>query len=693
MATVPLALAFRLPKLDLRPMHGDEAVHAYKFNILWQTGLYEYDPNEYHGPTLYYFTFPSVWLSGAGDFGETTEFAFRIVPVLFGVGLILLLPLVADGLGRAATIWAAVLTAISPAMTFYNRYYIPEMLLVFFTFAAIAAGWRYARTRRIGWALTTGACLGLMHATKETCIIAYGAMAAALLGTLVWSRLSHTGESPVPQTVRRESPVPQTVRRESPVPQTVRSDRVCGVTPCGWRETRVHRPRGLSACGHAQAGATLQTESTSSEGDGAPCEPSPTLRGDGAPGGRRANGVQSHLSIKAFVVGAVVAVVVSITLFSAFFTNASGPIDSLRAYATYFDRAGGHGIHNHPWYYYFRILLYFHYPPAPVWSEGLIVLLAIIGAGVVVFGKSIRSGHHLPGRHPSGYRLPGCHRQLAASDQTQENQAEHGRASRTRHTGTGRMWHTGASVSGEDVHDAHLSLLRFLTLYTLVMTVIHSAIPYKTPWCMLGFFHGMILLAGVGVAAALGRGKVREGILAPASSSVPASSAPGSSAPVARFTFGRGAVGVLLLVGAVHLGWQAYLANFRFAADNRNPYVYAHPLRGVVRLADWVEKLAAVHPDGHRMLVKVITDDPWPLPWYLRRFERVGYWERPPDDPDAPVVITSLDVQPALDERLRNKYRTSYYGLRPDVVLLVYVQQELWDAFAVKERRKRDGGR
>ena len=30
------------------------------------------------------------------------------------------------------------------------------------------------------------------------------------------------------------------------------------------------------------------------------------------------------------------------------------------------------------------------------------------------------------------------------------------------------------------------------------MLVVYSAIPYKTPWCLLGFLHGMILLAGVG---------------------------------------------------------------------------------------------------------------------------------------------------------------------------------------------------
>src|SRR6266436_8583667 len=92
----------------------------------------------------------------------------RVLKKLFGLGMILLLPLIADGLGRKGTIWAAVFTAISPAFVFYSRYYIHEMLLVFFAFLALAAGWRYWRTRRIGWVLLAGAGLGLMHAIQET---------------------------------------------------------------------------------------------------------------------------------------------------------------------------------------------------------------------------------------------------------------------------------------------------------------------------------------------------------------------------------------------------------------------------------------------------------------------------------------------------------------------------------------------
>ena len=120
------ALALRLPQLDRRPLHTDESVHAIKFRGLWEQGVYRYDPHEYHGPSLYYFTLPSAWLSGARNFADTSETTYRIVPVLFGVGLILLLPLLRDGLGTGATLAAGVLTAVSPALLFFSRYYIRQ---------------------------------------------------------------------------------------------------------------------------------------------------------------------------------------------------------------------------------------------------------------------------------------------------------------------------------------------------------------------------------------------------------------------------------------------------------------------------------------------------------------------------------------------------------------------------------------
>ena len=54
------ALAVRLPRLDLRPMHCDEANQAMRAGLLLETGRYHYDPQEHHGPSLYFAALPSL---------------------------------------------------------------------------------------------------------------------------------------------------------------------------------------------------------------------------------------------------------------------------------------------------------------------------------------------------------------------------------------------------------------------------------------------------------------------------------------------------------------------------------------------------------------------------------------------------------------------------------------------------------
>ena len=159
-------------------MHTDEAVHADKFRDLLEAGKYEYDPDEYHGPTLNYFTLIPALLSGDRTYTEITEVTVRIVPVVFSVIVIALTVFLVRGLGFA-TIPIVLLAAVSPAMFFYSRYYIQETLLVCFTFGALIGGYRYARTKALRWALVAGVFVGLMHATKETCVIAFGAMGMA----------------------------------------------------------------------------------------------------------------------------------------------------------------------------------------------------------------------------------------------------------------------------------------------------------------------------------------------------------------------------------------------------------------------------------------------------------------------------------------------------------------------------------
>ncbi len=505
-----LALALWSWSLGQRPMHNDEAVNGIKFGQLWDHGGYKYDPNEHHGPALYYATLLVNRLTGAPkDFDVFSESRLRFTTVIFGVGLILLLPLVADGLGRKATGWAALFTAVSPAIVFYSRYYIHEVLLVFFTFLALAAGWRYWRSRKLGWALLAGAGVGLMDATKETFVITLAVAALALICNHLWNR---------------------------------------------WLDAAAP-----------------------------PAKP-------------------PRLNSKHLVAAVAVWLAVAVVLFSSFFTNAAGPLDSVRTYLPWLHRAEGASPHIHPWYFYLHRLLWFHVAKGPVWTEALILVLALLGARAAF----VRQG----------------------------------------------------------LADAHASFVRFLAFYTFGLTAAYTLIPYKTPWCLLSFWHTMILLAGVGAVWLLRR---------------------------ARQRLVRIALGMVVLAGAGHLAWQAWLANTTYAASQLNPYVYAQTSPDILKLVHQVESLARVDPQGRLMLVKVMAPDGdyWPLPWYLRNLKQVGWWDAVPADPYAPVMIVSSKFQAALDEK-KTHVMVGYFQLRPQVFFELYVEVHLWQSWLERNPPKPD---
>jgi uncharacterized protein (TIGR03663 family) len=514
LAATIVALVLRLPRLQQRPMHTDEAVHAIKFKDLLEEGVYEYDPNEYHGPTLNYLTLIPARLSSARKLTEVNEITLRIVPVLFGVSLILLIFLIGSGMGSSAAVYTAVLTAVSPAMVYYSRYYIQEMLLVSFTFGVIVFGYRYTQSRKIIWAILAGMSMGLMHATKETCIIAIGSIFLALGITLLMRR--------------EKSSIVNILRVVKPL----------------------HFLSFLAAFG-----------------------------------------------------------IISILFYSSFFSNPRGILDSIRTYTNYFERAGGNSLHIHPWYYYIKMLLYSRFFDGPRWTEAIIVLLALVGFIAGIIKKYISCGN--------------------------------------------------------------IHLIRFLGFYTLIMTVIYSVIPYKTPWCMLSFLHGMILLAGVGAVVLV---RLVPNVLP------------------------RLIILLLIFESTVFLTWQSYLNNYEYYSDSRNPYVYAHPTDEVFTIVESIEEMARAHPDGYKMHIQVICPgkDYWPLPWYLRRFEyeTIDWWEDVDNDvASAPLIIASPEVEAAITNKLysltpmedRQMYlflfdKPYYMWLRPKIKLLGFVRKNLWDA-------------
>jgi uncharacterized protein (TIGR03663 family) len=502
------ALALRLPHLSARPLHNDEAVNATKLAELHDHGRYHYDPDEFHGPTLHYFSLPLLWLSGAKNTDEMTDGQLRLVTVFFGAALIFTLFLFFDGIDKRALIWSAAFIAISPAMVFYSRYFIHEMLLVFFTALLLGSLWRYFQTRHAEWAILAGSSVGLMYATKETFVITVAAITIAAI---------YVGRA------RRSA-------RAAPASE--------------------------------------------------PPHPVPTL---------------CHLAL-AFIA----ALAIWLLFFTSFFTNWPGLVDSIRTYLPWLKRAGGHSPHIHPWYFYLERLAWFHPAKSPIWSEGLILVLAIVGSFVSF-----------------------CRKQ---------------------------------------------PLPKFIAIYTIVLTGAYSAISYKTPWCLLSFLFGMILLAGIGASALLERISNRAG---------------------------RILMTLALLGFSAQLTYQSCRANFdpKYLADRRNPYVYAQTVPDLLNLVEKVKSVAKISDNGYKTVIKVISPggDYWPLPWYLRRFEDVGWYEQLPNDPFAPIIIVAAQLDARLDEKSDKKWiMVGLTEQRPQKFFELYVETELWKKYVASLPPARD---
>ncbi|RPI44801.1 MAG: hypothetical protein EHM46_02445, partial [Bacteroidetes bacterium] len=182
----------------------------------------------------------------------------------------------------------------------------------------------------------------------------------------------------------------------------------------------------------------------------------------------------------------VTAAFTSVLLFSSFFSNLQGIPDSVTAYANYFQRAGQDGSHIHSWYYYLSLL-------AGPWKiDGFTAtelwLLLTAAAGWVVLWVD------------RGRKKP-------------------------------------------------VGILLVLGNYGVLLLVIYSAIPYKTPWNMLQFYPGLVILSACAVVR-LYRAEWPAAI--------------------------RGTLFLLVMAGGIHWVWTGLNLNFRYEEHPVNPYVYAH---------------------------------------------------------------------------------------------------------------------
>ena len=311
--------------------------------------------------------------------------------------------------------------------------------------------------------------------------------------------------------------------------------------------------------------------------------------------------IRNRIFIRDVLLASVAAAGTAALLFSSFGKNPQGILDSLSALKLYFEKGiSNPGLHAQSFLSYLSLLTYSK-SGGVVWSEAIVLLLGFIGMTSIIFRR----------RSSKKY--------------------------------------------AEDLHPVDQSLGIFLLVYTIVTTLFFSFLSYKTPWNILPFYLGWLILAGIGGAAILRWAK--------------------------PFTL-KAALVLIFAASLYHLGWQNHRANFLYPADPRNPYVYAQTSPDFEKLIRRIEILAAGHPERKDLLIKVIADpyEQWPLPWSLRGFSRVGYWTEASAVPElakADLIIVSSNQTEIVQKKLGSRFSFEYFGLRPEVLLTLFIPRKL----------------
>jgi uncharacterized protein (TIGR03663 family) len=285
------ATLLRLLFLTLKPLHHDEGVNGNFLVTLFRTGFYHYDPANYHGPSLYYIALIPTALNNLLHWGHgLSTFAIRLVTAAFGVGVVWLMLCLRRYLGNTGSLAAAAFAMVSPGFVYFSRYFIHEILFVFFSLGVIVAWLWYRDTGKSLYLILGSASAALLYATKETWIITMAVWLIAIPCTMFYLRLrGRTGEQ---------------------------------------RQT-----------------------------DGKDC--------------------LSSENKKLYLTAAGLFVVIGVLLYSSFFTNPKGILDSVRTF-TYWTKTGENGIYNREWWTYFS---WMWSEEAPILVLGMLgVLVALIQA-------------------------------------------------------------------------------------------------------------------------------------------------------------------------------------------------------------------------------------------------------------------------------------------------------------------------
>ncbi len=637
-----IASVLRFVSLELRPMHHDEGVNGHFLINLFRDGVYEYDPANYHGPDLYYFSLGFVKLFGLNT--ATVRFSVAV----FGVLTVVLAFFLRRYIGTIGSLSAASFLAVAPGMVFISRYFIHEIIFVFFSLSLViavlffmeknsagifAVGWMtllllvcfvpaslkiatYAAADNSSllwpssliilviesvfiffvmrmlsawdngrpiYLMLASASLVFLFATKETAFITVGTMLISALCVRFWqildSRYNLSGAS---------------------FNILMYAHFIFAIAAIAAGYFFFDRLKGfytsfyLSFAGPdvpdqrivllaiilLAAGALFAWRSFLVEAPAVPGESSdrPRFVDSGWRDFRMAFGEWKHALI-VVIAGIVIFIYVGVLFFSSFFTYPDGLKGAFEAYAIWAKTGSKDHTQN-------GLIAYIKWIAQ---IESPLIILSILGTLMAI----IRAKHRVA---------------------------------------------------------------MFTGLWAFGLFIAYSIIPYKTPWLALSFTLPMCIIAGYAV----------------------------NELAVSSQRLNKILAAVLTLLALFIFSFQTYDLNFVRYDSDRLPYVYAHTERGYNDLIEQIKRYSEKSEKGKDVTIEIVTPQYWPMPWSLKDYPLANFHGGLVDSNTSEMIVASESQRGKLAEKYAAHYKyAGSYPLRPGVKLYLLIRNDLAEPQAI----------
>ncbi len=638
-----IAAFLRFFMLALKPLHHDEGVNGHFLTNLFREGVYKYDPSNYHGPDLYYLS-----LAFANVFGLNT-WSVRSSVAIFGVLTVVLAFFLHRYIGKIGSLAAGLFLALSPGMVYISRYFIHEILFIFFSLSLVVALLYFIEKRKAGIFAAAWMALLLLICFLPTALnlasfvggenqyLLWGLrsvilLVEAVLVFFVMRMLLNWNEGrPIYLMLASASLIFLFATKETAFITigTMLIACVCvklweKLTAHGFYERNKYRTLFLinGFAFAAVAGLAVAYRGKIREFHSWFYN---VFTGEGVPD-------QAFLFYSIVLLGIISFVVYLVFLFDS--AKSEGRLSSGRV-----------SVFIQPKWAAFREGLGSGADLALIIVASVVTFIYI---GVLFFSSFFTYPEGVKGAFEAYVRWTAT----GSKDHTQNGWIAYIKWLMQIESPLVYLSAIGTLIAF--VKGKHRFAM-FTGLWAFGLFLAYTIIPYKTPWLALSFTLPMCIIGGYAINELAKAKSVIQKIFA----------------------------GILTVLSIFILTYQTYDLNFKRYDDEKMPYIYAHTERGFLGLIDEIKRYAAKSKNGNDATIEVVSPDYWSMPWYLNDYPKANFHGRFVDANTAEMVVASESQLSELAPRYSAHYKyAGTYPLRPGVKLYLLVRKDLADTMA-----------